>query len=165
MTKHKKEVKEEALRLRTEEKMSLSEISKTLKISKGTASVWLRDFPLEEKDLKERRLKWLGSEENLKLLSRMREKSKLVCTGLERKPFEELVEFKAVRRKILNERGRKCEICGWQEVSPFSKTIPVQVHHINKNRKDNRRENLMVLCPNCHSLTEGFMNYKTKNED
>lgn len=163
MTKYKKEVKEEALRLRTEEKMSLSEISKTLKISKGTASVWLRDFPLE--DLEERRLKWLSSEENLKLLSRMREKSKLVLTGLEKKPIEELVEFKSVRRKIFNERGRKCEICGWQEVNPFSKIIPVQVHHINKNRKDNRRENLMVLCPNCHSLTEGFMNYKTKNED
>ena len=86
MTKYKKEVKEEALRLRTEEKMSLSEISKTLKISKGTASVWLRDFPLE--DLEERRLKWLSSEENLKLLSRMREKSKLVLTGLEKNPLK-----------------------------------------------------------------------------
>lgn len=30
------------------------------------------------------------------------------------------------------------------------------MHHINGNNLDNRLENLQVLCPNCHALTENF---------
>lgn len=36
----------------------------------------------------------------------------------------------------------------------------MQVHHINGNHRDNRIENLQILCPNCHSQTE---NYGSKN--
>lgn len=36
-----------------------------------------------------------------------------------------------------------CSRCGFNEYD-------VDVHHINHNEKDNRKENLMALCPNCH---------------
>ncbi len=45
----------------------------------------------------------------------------------------------------------QCEICGWAEKSPDGR-IPLELDHINGDSKDNRLENLRILCPNCHSL-------------
>lgn len=50
----------------------------------------------------------------------------------------------------------KCQKCGWHEVNPFTNKIPLQVHHINGDALDNREENLQLLCPNCHSLTDNY---------
>ena len=37
-----------------------------------------------------------------------------------------------------------CMVCG------FDKDYAIEVHHIDKNRKNNNIENLKVLCANCH---------------
>lgn len=50
-----------------------------------------------------------------------------------------------------------CE-CG-QGDSWKNKPITLDLHHINGNNKDNRVDNLVFLCPNCHTQTE---NYKGK---
>jgi len=39
--------------------------------------------------------------------------------------------------------------------------MKLELHHINGNPKDNRIENLAFMCPNCHSLTEGFRGRKS----
>ena len=42
--------------------------------------------------------------------------------------------------------------------------LVLQLHHINGNNTDNRLENLMFLCPNCHSITENFAGRGLKNK-
>ena len=44
----------------------------------------------------------------------------------------------------------KCFLCGLED-----KEIMV-VHHIDKNRKNNKPENLKWLCPNCHYLVHHY---------
>ena len=46
---------------------------------------------------------------------------------------------------------QKCEECGWAERSVDGR-LPLELDHINGDSKDNRIENLRILCPNCHSL-------------
>lgn len=40
----------------------------------------------------------------------------------------------------------KCAVCGWQEDQQI-----LQVHHIDGNRENNDKKNLIILCPNCHA--------------
>ena len=44
-----------------------------------------------------------------------------------------------------------CEKCGWAKKT-FDGYLPLELHHINGDRHDNRLKNLLILCPNCHSL-------------
>ena len=55
----------------------------------------------------------------------------------------------------------KCEYCNlskWQ-----NKPIPLELHHINGIHSDNRLENLQLLCPNCHALTDSYRGKNIKN--
>lgn len=48
----------------------------------------------------------------------------------------------------------RCEECDITEYN--NKPITLHLHHINGNKKDNRLENLQILCPNCHSQTDNY---------
>ena len=59
-----------------------------------------------------------------------------------------------IRRYLLEKHNCKCEKCGWGEENSHTHTIPLEIHHMDGDYKNNKEENLQVLCPNCHSLTE-----------
>lgn len=47
-------------------------------------------------------------------------------------------------------KRKECESCGISEW--MGEDMPLELDHINSNRVDNRLENLMILCPNCHAV-------------
>ena len=61
-----------------------------------------------------------------------------------------------VKRYLFEKNNNKCQKCGWSEMNPYTNTIPLHIHHIDGDCTNNSEENLELLCPNCHSLTENF---------
>ena len=65
---------------------------------------------------------------------------------------------KFVRKYMLEECNYKCSMCGWGEPNPVNGNVYLEIDHINGDRINNYKENLQVLCPNCHSLTPTYKN-------
>lgn len=63
-----------------------------------------------------------------------------------------------IRRYLKEKYNNKCQLCGWGEINTFTGKVPLEVHHIDGDYTNNKEENLQLLCPNCHSLTETFKN-------
>lgn len=65
-----------------------------------------------------------------------------------------------LKEKILKYGYKKaqCECCGLTEWQGYP--IALELHHINGIKDDLRIENLQILCPNCHAMTD---NYRGKN--
>ncbi len=59
---------------------------------------------------------------------------------------------------MIEKYGERCSECGWNERHPITGQVPLTVQHIDGNWRNNREENLILLCPNHHSLTENYMN-------
>ena len=51
-------------------------------------------------------------------------------------------------------KEHKCECCGMTEW--LGGSIPLELHHKNGDGKDFTLDNLVVLCPNCHTLTDNY---------
>ena len=70
------------------------------------------------------------------------------------------IKSNELKQRLLNE-GRRDRICNkchntiWLE-----QPIPLELHHIDGNHDNNLDENLELLCPNCHALTD---NYRGRN--
>lgn len=64
----------------------------------------------------------------------------------------------SVKERFIKKVDYSCNDCG---ISSWNgKPIVLELDHKNGNNRDNRLENLQLLCPNCHSQTE---TYKSKN--
>lgn len=73
------------------------------------------------------------------------------------------VQGRIVLKKMIEEgiKEYRCEKCKREEYE--GEKIPLELHHINGNHYDNRLENLMLVCPNCHSILHREMLNQKKN--
>lgn len=71
-------------------------------------------------------------------------------------PWEEL-PLAEKKRRIKAEQGEKC-LCGISQWN--GKPLVLELHHEDGNNKNNSRNNLVMLCPNCHSMTDNYKNKK-----
>jgi hypothetical protein len=67
------------------------------------------------------------------------------------------------KKLLIIERGHICEQCTlstWNDLP-----IPLEKDHINGDRGDNRKENLKLLCPNCHAQTTTYRGKNIKQRE
>lgn len=76
-------------------------------------------------------------------------------TGNSNKLRKRLIEYGVKKNQCENP---KCGITEW-----CGEPITLELHHINGNHYDNRLENLVLLCPNCHSQTSNFRGKNSNN--
>lgn len=73
----------------------------------------------------------------------------------------------SVKKYLFEKYNSSCQKCGWHEINPSTGKVPLQIHHIDGDCTNNKEENLQLLCPNCHSLTDTFgkLNEKSRRVD
>lgn len=74
-----------------------------------------------------------------------------------------IVNAHDLRLKLIRDgiKAAKCESCHLK--TWFNGSIPLELHHIDGDRFDNRLENLQILCPNCHALTDNHAGKSRKS--
>lgn len=100
---------------------------------------------------------------------------KVTYTSRVRKPIKEyslelvLVENSnfdsfSLKKKLLkyNIFEHKCYKCNLKEWNGLP--IPIELDHINGINTDNRLENLIILCPNCHAQTPTYRGKNLKDK-
>jgi len=113
------------------------------------------------------------SDDVKKRMAWSRGKSSSQDTRIRKKYTEEFIfkENSEVSNKVVKNRlmsnptfEHKCELCSTKEwYDPFdlkNKPVNLELDHINGNERDNRKENLRLICSNCHSFTP---TYKGRN--
>jgi len=81
-------------------------------------------------------------------------------TGIKYKigrPRDKAVLQRAVKSKLISTRGRSCERCN------YDKYEILQVHHRDRDPKNNILDNLELICPNCHCEEHYLEKSRLKN--
>lgn len=68
------------------------------------------------------------------------------------------ISIKSAKKTLLKLKGRNCWCCGLAEW--VGNPIPLDIHHIDGNHKNNKLDNLQILCKNCHAQTDTYGNKK-----
>lgn len=75
---------------------------------------------------------------------------------------EQPVKGGKLLQPLIKIRGRQCQCC--KNTKWLGLPINLQVHHIDGNRRNNKLDNLQLLCLNCHSYTNNFGSKNIKHQ-
>jgi 5-methylcytosine-specific restriction endonuclease McrA len=80
--------------------------------------------------------------------------------GIKKYLYGEIKKHKAwIRSQAIKKYGNECELCGYR--------LSIDTHHIKPKNEGGLHEidNLMILCPNCHSLITRKIFYINSRKD
>jgi hypothetical protein len=85
--------------------------------------------------------------------------------GEQLKDWEEYAKSSSIKRNLLREQGNICQQCGRTEWE--GEPIPLELDHIDGDRTNHSRNNIRLICCNCHALTPTWRgrNARTKAID
>lgn len=63
----------------------------------------------------------------------------------------------SIREYLLKINNNKCQICGFEGYNRATNNSILQIHHVDGNCGNNSIENIQLICPNCHAMTENYM--------
>ncbi len=69
-------------------------------------------------------------------------------TGIKYKigsPKDKVKDQRTIKLRMIATHGRQCERCSYDKIQILN------VHHKDRNRKNNDLTNLELICPNCHA--------------
>lgn len=69
-----------------------------------------------------------------------------------------------IRRLVMEKHNNTCQECGQKDIWN-NKPLSLQVHHIDGNSDNNNLDNLLLLCPNCHSQTDTWGRNNTRPDN
>lgn len=61
-----------------------------------------------------------------------------------------------VKQYLIDTRGDRCEVCGFDEKHPIDGRSVITMDHIDGDYTNNHIDNLKLLCPNHHALTPTY---------
>lgn len=83
--------------------------------------------------------------------------------GEQLKDWSDYSRNSTIKPHLIRDRGHKCEGC--QNTQWMKEPIPIELHHTDGDRTNNSEENLQLLCPNCHALTDTWRGRKYHDSD
>lgn len=78
--------------------------------------------------------------------------------GKQLKNWSEYTTAAHCKPHLIKLRGHKCELCHNEKW--LDKCIPLELHHLDGDRTNNKPENLQLLCCNCHATTDSWRGKK-----
>lgn len=76
--------------------------------------------------------------------------------------YGKVIQSDKLRTRLLLSGTKQhiCEHCGGADW--FGKPMPLELHHVDGDHLNNKIENLILLCPNCHAFTPNYRGKKNK---
>jgi|TARA_R110000824_G_C14731927_1_gene626399 hypothetical protein len=74
------------------------------------------------------------------------------------KDWSQYNKVSSLKPHLIKQKGHKCEQCNKKHWN--KRKMPLEVHHVDGNRTNNRFDNLKLLCCNCHALTHNWRGRK-----
>lgn len=72
------------------------------------------------------------------------------------------LSFERLRKRVILEQECKCNNCKLDKW--LGEDLPLELEHKDGNHFNNLRENLEMLCPNCHALTSTWRGRNKTNK-
>lgn len=69
------------------------------------------------------------------------------------------LRLRLISENIFEHKCSSCNLNTWKD-----RPIPLELDHIDGNHSNNNLDNLRLLCPNCHSLTDTFRGKNKKKK-